>query len=84
MGDAPGPGPPVRFRGIDRTTGAELWVGATPLTDMSGGFVARAPVAVLGDVLVVPTDATVTALNMGTGATLWESPSSTILLLLME
>lgn len=68
------PGGSSRFRGIDRATGAELWVGATPLSDQSGTFVARSPAAVLGEVLVVPTAATVNAIDMRTGAMLWQAP----------
>ena len=63
-----------RFRGIDRVTGDELWVSDTPLSDQSGVFVARSPAAVLGEVVVVPTGATVTAIDMRTGATLWQAP----------
>jgi outer membrane protein assembly factor BamB len=74
VGDATSPGASSRFRGIDRVTGDELWVSGTPLEDRSGVFVARSPAAVLGEVLVVPTGATVTAIDMRTGAMLWEAP----------
>jgi outer membrane protein assembly factor BamB len=74
VGDATSPGASSRFRGIDRVTGDELWVSGTPLVDMSGIFVGRSPAAVLGDVIVVPTGATVTAIDMRTGATLWTAP----------
>jgi outer membrane protein assembly factor BamB len=74
VGDAVGPGGSARFRGIDRATGHELWVSATPLSDRSGIFVARSPAAVLGEILVVPAGATVTALDLRTGAMLWQAP----------
>jgi len=74
VGDATSPGASSRFRGIDRVTGDELWVSGTPLVDMSGVFVARSPSAVLGEVVVVPTGETVTAIDMRTGATLWQAP----------
>jgi outer membrane protein assembly factor BamB len=63
-----------RFRGIDRATGDELWVSATLLSDRANNFVARSPAAVLGEVVVVPTGATVTAIDMRTGAMLWQAP----------
>lgn len=74
VGDATSPGASSRFRGIDRLTGDELWVSGTPLVDMSGDFVARSPAAVLDEVIVLPTGATVTAFDMRTGATLWTAP----------
>ena len=37
-------------------------------------MVGRSPAAVLGEVVVVPTGATVTAIDMRTGATLWQAP----------
>ncbi len=63
-----------RFRGIDRATGQELWVSDIPLSDQATVFVARSPAAVLGEVIVVPTGATATAIDMRTGATLWQAP----------
>jgi outer membrane protein assembly factor BamB len=63
-----------RFRGIDRLTGEELWVSDVPLSDQSGVMVARSPAVVLGEVLVVPTGATISAIDIGTGAQLWEAP----------
>jgi len=75
VGDDPtSAGPSSRFRGIDRVTGEELWVSGTPLVDLSGVYVARSPAAVLGEVVVVPTGETVTAIDMQTGATLWQAP----------
>jgi outer membrane protein assembly factor BamB len=68
------PGLSSRFRGIERATGDELWVSDTPLSDQSGIFVARSPAAVLGEVVVVPTGATITAIDMRTGAVLWQAP----------
>ena len=72
--DVAEPGGSSRFRGIDRVTGDELWVGDTPLSDQSRVVVARSPAAVRGEVVVVPTGATVTAIDMRTGATLWQAP----------
>ena len=72
--DAVEPGGSARFRGIDRVTGDERWVGAAPLSDQSGVFVARSPAAALGDVLAVPTGPTVTAIDLRTGAMLWQAP----------
>lgn len=69
-----GPGSSAGFRGIDRVTGDELWVSDTMLSDQSGNFVARSPAAVLGEVLAVPTGTTVTAIDMRTGAILWQAP----------
>jgi outer membrane protein assembly factor BamB len=68
------PGTPSGFRGIDRLTGDERWVSDTLLLDQSGNVVARSPAAVLDEVLVVPTGATVTALDMRTGALRWQAP----------
>ena len=73
----PGAGQQLRgigLRGIDRVTGDELWVSDTPLSDESGVCCKNSPAAVLGDVLAVPTGATVTAIDMRTGATLWKAP----------
>jgi outer membrane protein assembly factor BamB len=69
-----GSGAPSGFRGIDRVTGDELWVSDTLLLDQSGNQVARAPAAVLDEVLAVPTGATVTVIDMRTGAMLWQAP----------
>ena len=76
-------GTPSPFRGMDRLTGDELWVSDILLSDQSGdirpsnqlgsGF-ARSPAAVLDEILAVPTGATVTAIDMRTGATLWQAP----------
>lgn len=68
-----GPGTPSGFRGIDRLTGDELWVSDIQLLDQSGNQVARSPAAVLDEVIVVPTGATVTAIDMRTGAMLWQA-----------
>ncbi len=65
---------PVGFRGIDRATGDELWVSDILLSDESGNFVGRSPAAVLDEVMVVPTGATATAIDMRTGAILWQAP----------
>ncbi len=70
------PGTTSRFRGIDRVTGNELWVSETLLSDQSGVFVPRSPAAVLDEVVVVPTGATVTAIDMRTGAMLWQGPQA--------
>ena len=72
--DAAVPGTASRFRGIDRVTGDELWVSDTPLSDESGVMGGRSPAAVLGEVVAVPTGATVTAIDMRTGAMLWQAP----------
>lgn len=72
--DAASAGGSSRFRGIDRVTGDELWVSDTPLSDQSGSRVARSPAAVLGEVVAVPTGATVTAIDIRTGAVLWRAP----------
>ena len=66
-----------QFRGIDRTTGEEVWVSDISLSDQSGVMVGRSPAAVLGDVIVVPTGTTVTAIDMRTGARLWQAPQLT-------
>lgn len=65
------------FRGIDRATGDELWVSDTPLSDQSlwAGSVGRTPATVLGEVIVIPTGATVTAFDMRTGTALWSARS---------
>jgi outer membrane protein assembly factor BamB len=74
------PGAPSRFRGLDRLTGDELWVSDTLLPyqrwlpDQNGYPSLRSPAMVLGEVLVVPTGATVTAMDMRTGAMLWQAP----------
>jgi outer membrane protein assembly factor BamB len=79
-----GPDDTSRLRGIDRLTGDELWVSDFLLFDQSGNVIERSPAAVLDEVLAVPTgtvgeggvvgDATVTAIDMRTGATLWQAP----------
>ena len=63
-----------RFRGIDRVTGEELWVSDVLLSDQSGVMVERSPAAVVGEVVVVPTGTTVTAVDLRTGAMLWQAP----------
>jgi outer membrane protein assembly factor BamB len=65
---------PLGFRGMDRVTGDELWVSDMLLADQPGYLGARTPAAVLGEVLVVPTGATVTAIDLRTGAMLWQGP----------
>lgn len=65
---------PTGFRGIDRATGEELWISDTMLSDQSGNMVGRSPAAVLDEVMAVPTGATITAIDMPTGAVLWTSP----------
>jgi outer membrane protein assembly factor BamB len=65
---------PTGFRGIDRATGEELWVSDTMLSDQSGNMVGRSPAAVLDEVMAVPTGSTLTAIDMPTGAVLWQSP----------
>jgi outer membrane protein assembly factor BamB len=62
-----------RLRGIDRVTGDELWVSDIRLSDESGVCCAN-PTAVLGEVVAVPTGATITAIDMRTGSTLWKAP----------
>jgi outer membrane protein assembly factor BamB len=69
-----GPLDTSKLRGIDRVTGDELWVSDTLLLDQSGNQVAKSPAAVLGEVIAVPTGATLTALDMRTGAILWQAP----------
>ena len=81
--DMADPGTPSRFRGVDRLTGDELWVSDILLSDQSGdilpsnqlgsGF-ARSPAAVLDEILAVPTGTTITAIDMRTGAVLWQAP----------
>ena len=76
------PGTPSPFRGMDRLTGNELWVTDILLSDQSGdilpsnqlGSLARPPAAVLDEILVVPTGTTITAIDMRTGAMLWQAP----------
>jgi outer membrane protein assembly factor BamB len=72
--DAASQSSPTGFRGIDRATGEELWVSDTMLSDQSGNMVGRSPAAVLDEVMAVPTGATLTAIDMPTGAILWQSP----------
>lgn len=72
--DAVQVGDSSRFRGIDRVTGDELWVSDIPLSDQSGIMVARSPAAVLGEVLVVLSGTTVSAIDLRTGAMLWRAP----------
>jgi outer membrane protein assembly factor BamB len=69
------PGTPSGLRGIDRLTGEELWVSDTMLQDNSGNSVQRSPAAVFNEIMVFPTGATVTAIDMRTGAILWEAPA---------
>jgi outer membrane protein assembly factor BamB len=73
-GNPPDPGTPSRFRGIDRATGDELWISDTLLSDPHGYHGARSPAAVLGEILAVPINETVTAIDMRTGAMLWQRP----------
>jgi outer membrane protein assembly factor BamB len=61
-------------RGIDRATGEEVWVSDIGMMDMSGVMVARSSAVVLGDVVVLPEGITITAIDMRTGARLWQAP----------
>lgn len=65
---------PAPYRGLDRATGEELWVSDVPFSNESRVMVARAPLAVLEDVVVVQSGATITAIDMLTGAALWDAP----------
>jgi outer membrane protein assembly factor BamB len=62
-------------RGIDRGTGTELWVSDVAKLDMSGVYGGTGTSAIWQHSLIVPTDATSTALDMATGAVLWASSS---------
>lgn len=64
-------GGPPGVRGLDRATGAEVWSSEVRFGDSSGVGVARGPAAVWDDTIAVPTDRTLTALDMATGATRW-------------
>jgi outer membrane protein assembly factor BamB len=74
------PGTPSGFRGMDRLTGDELWASDTLLpyptwlSDQTGYAGLRSPAMVLGEILAVPTGATVTAIDVQTGAILWQAP----------
>ena len=59
------------IRGLDRATGAEVWSSDIWFGDSSGTGVARGPAAVWDDTIAVPTNETLTAVDMATGATLW-------------
>jgi outer membrane protein assembly factor BamB len=74
VSDAIQAGDSTQFRGIDRVTGDEVWMSDIPLSDQSGVMVARSPAAVLGEVLVVLPGATISAIDMETGAMLWQAP----------
>lgn len=56
--------------GIDRETGAELWVSDVFIIEASGGVESK---AISGESLIVPTDPTATALDLTSGAVLWTS-----------
>ena len=72
--DMAGPLTPSPFRGRDRLTGDELWVSRILLSNPRGNDVPRSPAAVLDEILVVPTGTTTTAIDMRTGAMLWQVP----------
>ncbi|HEY7627966.1 MAG TPA: PQQ-binding-like beta-propeller repeat protein [Ilumatobacteraceae bacterium] len=61
-------------RGLDRTTGAQMWVTDLQVVDESGVMTFRGATAVDGDLVVVPTGATMVALDANTGDTRWEGP----------
>jgi outer membrane protein assembly factor BamB len=60
-------------RGLDRTTGAELWVSEVRQLDRSGVMGGTQPTAVWQDTLIVPTGQTATAIDLTTGAVAWTS-----------
>jgi outer membrane protein assembly factor BamB len=72
--DTASQGSPSTIRGIDRLTGDELWSSVNLLADQSGNFVGRSPAAVLDEVMIIPTGATVTAIDMSTGEVIWDAP----------
>jgi outer membrane protein assembly factor BamB len=72
--DAASQASPARFRGIDRLTGDELWVSDILVPEQHADFAGRSPAAALDEVIVVPTGATITAIDMRSGAILWEAP----------
>ena len=65
---------PVPVRAIDRMTGEERWASEVLFSDLSGASVGRSPVVMLGDIVVVPTGDTISALDVETGALLWTAP----------
>ena len=69
-------GEPSGIRGLDRATGAEVWSSDIWFGDSSGTGVARGPAAVWDDTIAVPTNDTLTAVDMATGATLWTAPQT--------
>ena len=69
-------GQPPGIRGLDRATGVEVWSSDISFGDSSGSGVARGPAAVWDDTIAVPTNDTLTAVDMATGATLWTAPQT--------
>ena len=69
-------GQPPGIRGLDRATGAEVWSSEIWFADSSGTGVARGPAAVWDDTIAVPTNDTLTAVDMATGAALWTAPQT--------
>jgi outer membrane protein assembly factor BamB len=59
--------------GYDRMTGEQLWVSEVMLLDNSGVFGGVQPTAASGDLLVVPTGDTATAMDLTSGEVRWVS-----------
>ena len=62
------------LRGLERSTGRQLWTSDVHFSDESGVVVSRGATAVTGDTVIVPTGQTLTAIDARTGAELWQAP----------
>ena len=61
-------------RGLNRTTGEQLWTTDLHLADQSGVVTFRGATAVDGDLVIIPTAATMVALDATTGKQRWQAP----------
>ncbi len=66
--------PPRGLRGVDRSTGEEVWTNNVTFRDDSGVGVARGAGSEADGLIVVPTGSTVTAVDASTGDVRWTAP----------
>ncbi len=62
------------LRGLDRSTGQQLWANDVHQSDLSGIGVSRAATAVAGDTVIVPAGQMLVAVDALTGDELWQAP----------
>jgi outer membrane protein assembly factor BamB len=72
----PSTGAPSGVVALDRVTGEEVWKSSVRFQDSSGVGVERGPAAVWEDTIALPTDRTLTALDMASGTKRWTAPQT--------